>query len=195
MKKILLALVLSLGYITYGFSQTSDLIILRAVIIDGDTLPCVDLQEIHIISTFSLLSDEEIRKNKKLIRNVKRTLPYAKLAREKLLEINNELESVSEKKRSEIMKQREKEIEKEFSAELKKLSFSQGLVLIKLIDRETGSSSFDLVKDLRGSFRAFFYQTFAKVFGYNLKTKFDPAKSKDDELIERICRSIELDRI
>ncbi|MDL2315142.1 DUF4294 domain-containing protein [Bacteroidales bacterium OttesenSCG-928-C19] len=195
MKQTLTILVFLTGFSAGIFAQSASPIIARAVIIDGDTIPYFNLSEIQVVSSYSLLTNDEIRKNAKLIRNVKKTLPYAKQAREKLYEINQELAKMPEAKRSSLIKQKEKEIEKEFSAELKKLTFSQGLVLIKLIDRETGSSSFDLVKDLRGSFRAFFYQTFAKIFGYNLKTKFDPAKNKDDELIERICRSIELNRI
>lgn len=195
MKRVFFIFAFFVGFSMKVFAQSNSPIIARAVIIDGDTIPYFNLSEIQVVSSYSLLTNDEIRKNAKLIRNVKKTLPYAKQAREKLYEINQELAKMPESKRSSLIKQKEKEIEKEFSAELKKLTFSQGLVLIKLIDRETGSSSFDLVKDLRGSFRAFFYQTFAKIFGYNLKTKFDPAKNKDDELIERICRSIELNRI
>ena len=90
-----------------------------------------------------------------------------------------------------MMKKAEKEIEEEFGAELKKLTFSQGHVLIKLVDRETGSTSYELVRNLRGKFRAFFYQTFAKIFGYNLKEKFDPKHNSKDRMIDRIATAVE----
>ena len=102
---------------------------------------------------------------------------------------------MSEKERKEFMKIAEKEIEQEYGEQLKKMTFSQGNLLIKLVDRETGSSSYALVKELRGSFRAFFYQTFAKVFGYDLKAEYDPKNNKRDNLIERVVRAIELKQI
>ena len=197
MKKRMFIAILALNCLPiFGFSQKQQPVFTRSVvIIDDDTIPSFHIREIVVEAQYTLLSDDEIRKNQKLIRNVKRTLPYAKLAQQKLYEINEEMLAMPEKQHKEYIKQMEKEIEKEFSEELKNLTFSQGLVLIKLIDKETGASSFELVKDLRGSFRAFFYQTFAKIFGFNLKTKFDPIKNKEDNLISRICLAIELDRI
>lgn len=103
--------------------------------------------------------------------------------------------NMSERERKEFMKTAEKEIEQEYAEKLKKLTFSQGNLLIKLVDRETGSSSYALVKELRGSFRAFFYQAFAKVFGYDLKAEYDPVNNKKDNLIERVVRAIELNQI
>ena len=87
------------------------------------------------------------------------------------------------------MKQAEDDIAAQFGPELKELTFTQGKILIKLIDRETSSTSYTLVKELRGSVRAFFYQGFARLWGYNLKTKYDP--KGEDELIELIVLMIE----
>ena len=78
---------------------------------------------------------------------------------------------------------------------LKKLNKSQGKILIRLIDRETGSDSYALVKDLRGSFRAAFYQTLGKIFGYNLRSKYDPVNNSEDRMIERIIFAIETKKI
>ncbi len=162
---------------------------------EGEIVKQIDLWEISICAN-KLLSDEDLVRYAKLIRNVKRVYPYAKLAGIKLAGYNAVLEEMkSEKARKDYMKQAEKEIEEQFGGQIKELTFSQGKVLIKLVDRETGNSSYDLVKDLRGSFRAFFYQTFARVFGFNLKTKYDPQKNSEDEVIERIVRSIELRQI
>ena len=87
------------------------------------------------------------------------------------------------------MKTAEKEIKEEYGEELKDLTFSQGKILIKLLDRETGNTSFELVQDLRGKFTAFWYQAFARIWGYNLKVKYDP--EGEDKEIEDIVVMIE----
>ena len=93
------------------------------------------------------------------------------------------------------MKQAETDIENKFGPKLKKLNKAQGKILIRLIDRETGSDSYALVKDLRGSFRAAFYQTLGKIFGYNLRSKYDPVNNSEDRMIERIIFAIETKKI
>ena len=87
------------------------------------------------------------------------------------------------------MKKAEDELESQFGDEIRDLTFSQGKILLKLIYRETGSSSFDIVKELRGNFTAFIWQMLARVFGYDLKVTYDPAG--DDQTIERIVLMIE----
>jgi len=99
------------------------------------------------------------------------------------------LEAKTKKQQRQIMKQVEKEIHEQYGGELKKLTISQGKILIKLIDRETGNTSYDLVEDFRGNFVAFFYQSFARIFGYNLKEHYDPEGT--DRNIEIIVRMIE----
>lgn len=165
------------------------------VLPNNDTIPMIKLKEVRILSSRNLLTPEEIRRNKKLIRNAKIVLPYAKMAKNKLYDLNNRMLSMSERERKAFMKTAEKEIEQEYAEQLKKLTISQGHLLIKLVDRETGSTSYSLVKELRGSFRAFFYQTFAKLFGYDLKVEYDPVNNKKDNLIERVVRAIELNQI
>jgi len=87
------------------------------------------------------------------------------------------------------MKKAEKELEAQFGNEIKDLTFSQGKILIKLVYRETGNSTFDIVKDLRGGFTAFIWQTMARIFGYNLKNGYDPAG--EDQAIEQVILMIE----
>ena len=171
--------------------SAQDHIVCFAAVVDGDTIPCFHLNEIRVSAYVYMLSPAEIKKNKKLIRNVKITLPYAKTAKRKLDKYERQMAGMSEKERKILMKKAEEEIEKEFGAELKKLTFSQGHVLIKLVDRETGNTSYELVRELRGKFRAFFYQTFAKIFGYNLKEKFDPKHNSKDRMIDRIATAVE----
>lgn len=158
----------------------------------GDTIPITFLNEVSVIGYISPLSKAERKKYAKLIRNVKKVYPYAKVAGKKLEQYNTILQATqSDARKKKIMKQAEKDIENQFGDELKKLNKSQGKILLKLIDRETGSDSYALVKELRGTFRAFFYQTFAKIFGYDLKVRYSPQTNEEDRIIERIIFAIE----
>jgi hypothetical protein len=99
------------------------------------------------------------------------------------------MNAANDKERRRIMKQAEDELRNEFEDDLKKLTFKQGAILIKLVDRETGNSSYELVQELRGKFVAFFWQAFARLFGYNLKEEYDPDGA--DREIEEIVVMIE----
>lgn len=150
----------------------------------------VHLPEIPIYAMRLFDSRRDIRRIEKLIYNVKKVYPYARLAGIKLREYNTLLlDATSDKERKKIMKKAEDEINEQFGPELRDLTFTQGKILIKLIDRETTATSYTLLKDLRGGFTAFFYQGFARIWGYNLKTKYDP--SGEDDLIETIVLMIE----
>jgi len=166
-----------------------------ATIQDGDTVPIFHLNTVTVATKWALLTDKEIRKNQKLIRNVKKTLPYAKEARRRLQEVEKNMAGLPPAKRKAFIKQYEKEMLDEFKQDLEGLTFSQGKVLLKLVDRETGNNSYTLVADLRGKLRASFYNTFARMFGYNMKERFDPKHSKEDNLIDRIARSVELGKL
>lgn len=160
-----------------------------AKVVDGDTIPVMNLNEVRI-SGYRIVNKGEFRRTTRLIRYVKKVYPYAKIAGIKLKEYNELLHNTpDQKEQKKILKRAEQELKDEFGDDLRKLTFSQGKILIKLIDRETGDSSYDLVKELRGGFSAFFYQTFARLFGYNLKTKYDP--NGEDALIELIVMMIE----
>lgn len=164
-------------------------------VLDGDTIPYFHLKPVRVVQYYSLLTKEEIRKNQRLIRNVKKTMPYAKEAKYRLTQLEKELETIPASKRSAYVKQVEKEMLADFEEELMDMTVTQGKVLMKLVDRETGSSTYDIISDLRGSMRAKFYQSFARVFGVNLKKRYDPKNNKDDELLERVARSVELGKI
>ncbi|MFO8129427.1 MAG: DUF4294 domain-containing protein [Bacteroidales bacterium] len=171
-------------------AQEQERIVVRAEVVNGDTIPIVPLKEINIYAFKIIKSKRQARRLSKLIRNVKKVYPFAKLAGIKLKEYENRLMQAStDKERRQIMKQAEAEIKEKYGNDLKKLNFSQGKILIKLIDRETGNTSYALVSELRGKFIAFFWQAFARVFGYDLKINYDPeGKDKD---IETIVRMIE----
>ena len=126
------------------------------------------------------------------VRNVRVTLPYAKMIRETLVETYEYIETFpTQKEREDYLKKMEKELFKQYKPVLKKLSKSQANLLVKLIQRETDQSSYEIVKSFLGSFRATFWQGFGKLFGVSLKGKFNPAKNRDDAIINRVATNIE----
>ena len=124
-----------------------------------------------------------------LRRRVFRVYPYAKLAADRLTILNERLDNIDTKRgRKKYLKRLEKFIYEEFEEELKKLSKSQGRILIKLVHRQTGSTTFDLVKDLRTGWKAFVYQTTASLFSLSLKDQYNPKEVLEDYLIEDILQ-------
>ncbi len=194
-RRFVLLILLAAAALPAAFGQTAAPKIRFGIIVDGDTLPYYRLGEVRITASGSLLTEKEIRKNQKLIRNVKKMLPYAKVGRRRLEELERRVEGLPPRERKALIKQAEKDLLADFSDELKECTFSQGRVLLKLIDRETGRTSYALVNELRGKLRAGFYQTFARLFGYNLKAGYDPQHNKDDDLMERIIISVEHGRL
>ncbi len=175
-------------------AQRVDPIIVQAIVIGGDTIPVVSLNEVEVYSLKIPSTRKAKKKLTRLIKNVKRVYPWARLAGIQLRKYDNLLvDAKNDKERRKIMKEAEKEINNKYGGSLKKLTFSQGRILIKLIDRETGNTSYSLVQELRGNFTAFFYQAFARIWGYNLKVKYDPDGA--DKNIETIVRMIERGQI
>lgn len=163
---------------------------LSARVIDGDTVPQVQLPVQNVLSPRKFKSKRAKARYNRLQRRVIKVYPYAKLAGQKLEEYAKQLEEVEDKRERKVFyKEIENSLREEYEGELRKLTISEGRILIKLIDRETGNSSYSLVKDLRGSFSAFFWQSLARIFGQNLKEEYDP-KGKDKE-IEYIVMQIE----
>jgi hypothetical protein len=172
-----------------AFSQ-SDTIRMKARIIDGDTIPVYDLTEISIISPQARINPDELNRISRLIHNIKKVYPYAKLAKIKLDECNALVAKAGTKREQKrIIRQFQDDLQSKYGGELRNLSFTQGKILIKLLDRETGNSSYDLVKELRGSFMAFFWQSLAGLWGYDLKSKYDPNGA--DQELEIIVKLIE----
>jgi hypothetical protein len=167
-----------------------NLLILNQMVKDGDTILHSTINEVVIYPEPQFTSRRDLRRYDRLVHNLKIVLPYAVLAADKLEEMNQEFTRLStERERKEFVKQVENELMEEFSDELKSLSITQGRLLIKLIDRETGNTSYELLRELRGSFSAFFWQTVARLFGSNLKTTFDA--EGEDKLIDQIVVLIE----
>lgn len=160
-----------------------------AIVIDGDTIPVIALPTARVTSKRVFRSKRESKKYYKLVYHVKKVLPYAKLAGKRMREVEEEVKNMSPRERKKRMKELEKEIKRDYEGELMKLSFTQGRILIKLLDRETGEVSYDIIKEFRGGFTAWFFQGIAKMFDYDLKDDYDPAG--DDKLLEEIVQKVE----
>lgn len=171
-------------------SDKDSIYILHTVVIDGDTIPNVTLEEVVVFPRLVFKNKYRKRRYSKLIRDVTRAYPYAKYARNMLDEMENEFQSLTtEKEKKKYVKTVEDKLMGEFGNELKKLTITQGRILLKLIDRETGDTSYELLKELRGSVSAVFWQALARLFGSDLKSQYDPNGA--DRLIERVVRLIE----
>src|SRR6056297_4083688 len=170
------------------------IVVTRTVIENGDTIPNVTLSEVMIFPEKKFKNRYQAWRYRKLVRDLKRVYPYAQLAKKKLDQMEKEfLELETEKERKKYIKTIEKQLMDEFGSELKKLTITQGRLLLKLIDRETGSTSYILLQELRGNFSAAFWQTIARIFGSNLKSEYDP--QGEDRMIERIVLLIEHNQI
>jgi hypothetical protein len=170
MKTLFRILGLSLFLITPAFGQNTP-VLTRAIIIDGDTVPIFVMNEIRIFGPIVFQNKTEAIQFTRLVRNVKKVYPYAKITAIKVHEFEEIIKNAkNDKERKEKMKIAEDELKAQFEDDVKDMSFKQGILLIKLIDRETGVTSYDLIKEFRGRFMASFYQTLGRLFGYNLKT-------------------------
>ncbi|MCF8378368.1 MAG: DUF4294 domain-containing protein [Bacteroidales bacterium] len=189
LKKIIISAIIVSSPL-FLFAQETESKIVLARIVDGDTIITINLPEYVVNRRMPRKLKALANRNSRLVYNVKKAYPYAKLAGIKLNEYEEILKNAkNDAERRRIMKLAEDELREEFEDDLKKLTFKQGAILIKLVDRETGNSSYVLVQELRGKFMAFFWQTFARLFGYNLKEQYDP--EGEDREIEEIVVLIE----
>jgi hypothetical protein len=164
--------------------------ITRGIVVDNDTLPMVELPEVRVYERKDFEYLYLKRRYRRLIYNVKKAYPYSKIAGTRLKELDEYLVTLeSEKERKAHINQVEKDIMEEFERDVKKLTITQGIILVKLIDRETGRTSYEVIKDIKGGFTAFFWQGIARLFGNNLKTEYDPEGR--DRIIEDIVLGIE----
>ena len=156
----------------------------------GDSIKYVELNNVYVFSPVEFKNEKQRKAYNRLVNNVKKVLPIAKNVNRAILETYEYLQTLpDDEARRSHMKYVEKSIKAEYTPKMKKLSLSQGKLLIKLIYRETNSSSYDLVKAFLGTTRAVFYQSFAWMFGASLKKEYDP-KGKD-RLTERVVRLVE----
>lgn len=158
----------------------------------GDTTYKVILNTIIVYPPERFKNKAEEEFYWRTVRDVKRTLPYAKLINRTLQETYEYLETFpTQKQKEDYLVQFEKVVFNQYKPEMKKLTKNQGKTLIKLVNRETNQRSYYIVKAFLGTFRAGFWQTFGRFFGVNMREGFHPSSNKNDAMIERICTRIE----
>ncbi|MVZ67214.1 DUF4294 domain-containing protein [Sphingobacterium sp. DK4209] len=156
---------------------------------NGEVVPWFPIEEVVITAVRQWKSEDERQRYLRLKRNVIRVLPYAIYAQKRYDQLDRDLATAnSGREEKRLIKECEREIKEKITSEVKNLTVSQGKILIKLIERQTGNTSYDLVKDMKGGVSAFVYQGVAKLFGHNLKSTYDP---QEDFEIENIIREYE----
>jgi hypothetical protein len=172
------------------FSQTEQIEYSQMEVRNGDTILVTYSKEvkIHLSKKSGAKISKEYREYQRLQKYVKKVYPYAVLASQKLKEYEKDLAAAkSDHERRKIMKKVEKALVDKYGDELKNLTINQGKILLKLIDRETGHSSYELLSEMRGSFPAAIWQGLATLFDQNLKSKYD-ARGEDRDIEEIIIR-------
>lgn len=165
-------------------------LVVKACIDKGDTIPFMELRTVYVYAPLRFKNKREQIRYNKLVRDVKKTLPIAKMINKTIIETYEYLETIQDKKeRKRHIKRIEKGLKEQYTPMMKKLTFSQGKLLIRLVDRECNQSSYELVKAFMGPFKAGFYQTFASLFGASLKKEYDP--EKEDRMTERVITLVE----
>lgn len=158
----------------------------------GDTVRMIEIREVVVYPPLKFKNKKQEDFYWRTVRDVRKTLPYAKAAGNALLETYEYIQSIPDpKERERHLKTMEKDIVKQYKPVVLSLTRNQGKVLLKLINRETDQSSYNIVKAFLGSFRAGFWQTFGRLFGMNMKTGFNPSKNEEDAIIDRIATLIE----
>ncbi|CAI8160312.1 MAG: Uncharacterised protein [Bacteroidota bacterium] len=183
MRKLVFLIVLMVVSCLYGQQQQP------IYIVEGDTLayPYVDLGEVIVLPNLKFDNYNDYLTYYRLRKRTLKVYPYAKMASERLVVLNNRLSKIKRKRaKKRYTKRVERYLEGEFKEELKRLTRSEGRILVKLIHRETGQTTHGLIKKLRSGWRAFVYQTTAKLFEIDLKTIYNPTDVKEDAMIEGI---------
>lgn len=198
MKKLVFIFLLSFIALSARCQQQSTTIngfMVPVTVYKGDTIPSLRMPVLYVFKDFLKFKNEKERREfYKLVRNVKKTLPLAKEINGLIIETYEYLQTLpDDKAREKHLKRVEKGLKEQYTPRLKKMTFSQGKLLIKLINRQTDSSSYELVKAFLGSFKARFYQAFASLFGASLKKEYHP--EGEDAMTERVILMVESGQI
>ena len=160
------------------------------VVVDGDSIQYMEMSNVYVYPKMTFSSKRQEGSYMRLVKNVKKTLPIAKEVRQILIETAEYLEMLPDEKAKQVhMKRVEQSIVKEYKPRMKKLTYSQGKLLIKLINRECNSTSYEAIQAFLGPIRAGFWQAFAWAFGASLKKEYDP--DGVDKLTERVVLMVE----
>ena len=168
--------------------------LVSACIYEGDTIASLRMPTLYCFKPLKFKNKRQRQQYTRLVRNVKKTLPIAKEVNRAIIETYEFLQTLpDEKSRQKHLQAVEKSVKEQYTPRMKKLTFSQGKLLIKLINRETDSSSYELVKAFLGPFKAGFYQAFAAIFGASLKKEYHP--EGEDAMVEQIVLLVESGQI
>lgn len=189
-------LTVSVFTLTIGLSKAqtySDMLkgtLVHGTVINGDTVPHVVMREIIILPPRQFKDDKEYLRYTRLVRYVKKVYPYAQKVEQLMLEVEDTLSKITDKREQKrFIREKERELFAEFEDDIRTMTFTQGRILIKLIDRQTGSTSYEIIQDLKGNISAFFWQSIAVMFSSNLKSEYDA--DDEDKMIEEIVILIE----
>ena len=185
------SLLIFICLISIHISAQERILIAPFSIIDGDTFFIADVPEVEVLA---FKNKDERKKYYILKRRVLKVYPYALAAKERLQGIQKGLDSIPKRRhKRRYTKEVAKWVKEEYSQQLRKLTMSEGRLLVKLIYRETNTTSYEILKSYRGRFNAFFWQTMAKFWNNNLKTEYDPVNVREDILIENILIQAKLE--
>lgn len=165
-------------------------IMVPACIYQGDTIPSITMPTLYCFKKVKYMTKRQKQQYDRMVYNVKKVLPIAKEVNKIVIETYEYIQTLPDKKaRDKHLKLVEKDLKEKYTPRLKKFSLSQGKLLIKLINRQTDSSSYELIKAFMGSFRATVYQSFASLFGASLKKEYHP--EDEDAMLEQIILMVE----
>lgn len=194
-KLVYIFAVLCIMFIDKAYSQENNNgYMVKVCVHKGDTIPYITLRNVYVYPELRFKNKRQERYYYKLVRDVKKTLPLAKEIRNIVIETYEYLETLPDKEsKNKHIKAVEKGLKEQYTPKMKKLTFSQGKLLIKLVNRECNQSSFELVRAFMGPFKAGFYQTFAALFGASLKKEYQP--EEEDKMVERVILLVESGQI
>lgn len=182
--------ILALTFFSAQQSVAQDNIRVPAEMYQGELIPSVWLREIYVYPPIKFTNDKQRMEFNRLVRDVKKTLPYAQSVSRMIIETYEYMETLpDEKTKKKHLSSVQKYVMDTYKPKMRGLTKNQGKILVKLIDRECDSSSYEIIKSLVGSFKAGVYNAFASIFGNSLKKEYDP--EGNDRLIERIVVQIQ----
>jgi len=166
--------------------------IMKSTILTGDSIPHIDLNEIAIMSPPHFKSRRAARKYWRLVYNLKRVLPYARIVNSTIAEMEVKLsDEATDKEKRQLIKSVEDSLWNQYEPDLRKMTISQGKLLFKLVDKESSQTTYHWIEHYKGSVSAFFWQGIARLFGSNLKAGYDP-NDPNDAMIDQLVKYIDL---
>lgn len=187
----IITVALATGKVAYAQPSRNDTILLGAIVVEADTFPMVYLPDFEKIGKLPRRLAKKREAYNKLRYNIYKVYPYAVAAATILKDIDSSLIVLDEdrKERKTYLKSLEKQLNKQFKGELENLTITQGQILVKLINRQTGKNCYSLIRELKGGFSAVIWQSVALLFSNNLKREYDPYER--DKEIEAIVADLE----